>query len=227
MAAYREISIDNLLSKGYYREIPLETSKDTNAGAPAQVRELTDARTMRALAHPVRLALIEALTMEGPLTATQAGEKIGESATTCSFHLRQLAKYGFVEEAGGGSGRSRPWRMSAEGTRFSNEHDDPETALAAGALARLLRERNLEHYRNWIETRASYPRAWREAAESSQHLLWLTTDELRQLSEDLLALLMSRFAERRTDPSTRPTDALPVELLMFSYPRALPSGEKS
>lgn len=53
------------------------------------------------MAHPVRVALLEALSLQGPMTATEAGERIGESPTTCSFHLRQLAKYGFVEEAGG------------------------------------------------------------------------------------------------------------------------------
>lgn len=53
------------------------------------------------LRGPVRLALLEVLTFRGPLTATEAGQLIEESPTTCSFHLRQLAKYGFVEEAGG------------------------------------------------------------------------------------------------------------------------------
>ncbi|HXC45240.1 MAG TPA: helix-turn-helix domain-containing protein, partial [Solirubrobacteraceae bacterium] len=90
----------------------MSTEEHTSSpqGEPPEVRELSDARTMRALSHPVRLALIETLGLAGPLTATQAGERIGESPTTCSFHLRQLAKYGFVEEAGGGSGRARPWR---------------------------------------------------------------------------------------------------------------------
>ena len=74
------------------------------------VRQLTDSQTLRALTHPVRIALIEALLLGGAMTATEVGERISESATTCSFHLRQLAKYGFVEEAGGGKGRSRPWR---------------------------------------------------------------------------------------------------------------------
>jgi predicted ArsR family transcriptional regulator len=60
---------------------------------------------MRAVAHPVRLALLEALAQHQPMTATQAGEAIGESPTTCSFHLRMLAKYGVVEEAGSGPGR--------------------------------------------------------------------------------------------------------------------------
>ncbi len=78
-------------------------------------RQITDARTMRALAHPVRIALLEELVLGGALTATEIGERIGESPTTCSFHLRQLAKYGFVEEAGGGKGRARPWRLTSIG----------------------------------------------------------------------------------------------------------------
>jgi predicted ArsR family transcriptional regulator len=67
----------------------------------------------------VRIALIEELIAGGAMTATQVGERIGESATTCSFHLRQLAKYGFVEEAGGGRGRARPWRLTSVGMSFS------------------------------------------------------------------------------------------------------------
>ena len=106
----------------------------------------------------------------------------------------------------------------------ASEHDDPETELAAGTLARLMRERNLDRYRNWLETKGSYPREWRDAAESSQHVLWLTSDELKELSEELLSLLLSRFRERRTDPSVRPDGALPVELLMFTYPRTPPPG---
>ena len=65
--------------------------------ASDEPRKLTDPRAMRAVAHPIRIALLEVLGSEGPLTATEAGELIGESPTTCSFHLRQLAKYGFIE----------------------------------------------------------------------------------------------------------------------------------
>src|ERR1700729_1277013 len=102
--------------------------------AAPKLREITDAQTMRALSHPVRIALIEALTVYGAMTATQVGERIGESSTTCSFHLRQLAKYGFVEEAGGGKGRARPWRMTSIGFSLAGAHDDPETEVAASAL---------------------------------------------------------------------------------------------
>jgi DNA-binding transcriptional ArsR family regulator len=206
----------------------MSTEEHTSSpqGEPPEVRELSDARTMRALSHPVRLALIETLGLAGPLTATQAGERIGESPTTCSFHLRQLAKYGFVEEAGGGSGRARPWRLNSRGMRFSTEHDDPETNLAAGELARMLRERQLDRYRAWLEAKGSYSRTWREAAENSEFIMWMTADELTEFNRDLVELLVPRFRERQTDPSARPPGALPVELLHFSYPlTSIPEGQ--
>ena len=72
----------------------------------AGIPEVTDPRALRALAHPIRLALLEALADAGTLTATQAGEAIGEIPASASFHLRQLEKYGHVEEAGAGTGAS-------------------------------------------------------------------------------------------------------------------------
>src|ERR1700760_1666023 len=74
------------------------------------VKQLTDPRALRALAHPTRLALAGLLRRDGPLTATRAGELLGQSSASASFHLRQLAKYGLVEEAGGRPGREQPWR---------------------------------------------------------------------------------------------------------------------
>jgi DNA-binding transcriptional ArsR family regulator len=202
-----------------------DPEQQPNTKAPVELREISDARTLRALTHPVRVALIECLSLEGPLTATEAGERIGESATTCSFHLRQLAKYGFVEEAGGGRGRARPWRMTSLGMRFSSAHDDPATELAAAALARLLRGRQLERYQSWLETSGSYSRAWRDASSHSEYLFWMTPEELDELGERLRDLLVPLHRERLTDPSARPAGALPVELLVFGYPIAPPSTD--
>jgi DNA-binding transcriptional ArsR family regulator len=189
------------------------------------VREVSDARTFRALSHPVRLALLEILVIEGPLTATEAAERIGESPTTCSFHLRQLARYGFAEEAGGGKGRARPWRLSTTGMQSSNVHDDPETEVAAAALAGLMRERQLERYRTWLNTRASYPREWRKAANEGDYLFWLTPEELTELNQELAEMLIQRVGERLTEPRARPAGALPVELLLFTYPVAPPPAK--
>src|SRR5919108_2121595 len=97
--------------------------------------ELTDPRALRALAHPIRLALLGALRREGPLTATQAGALVGESAASCSFHLRQLAKYGLVEEAGGGRGRERPWRGPGVFTSGARTLRTPQLSARTGLLA--------------------------------------------------------------------------------------------
>jgi predicted ArsR family transcriptional regulator len=181
------------------------------------VREITDARTLRALSHPVRIALLETLGIEGPLTATEAGEKIGESATTCSFHLRQLAKYGFVEEAGGGKGRARPWKRVHGGLSFSSDQADPEAEVVAASLARLFRERQFGRLQTWLETRRSYSKEWREAATGSDFVMWMTPKEMREFNDELFEL-MNRHRERALDPSTRPAGAGPVEYLLHSYP---------
>jgi DNA-binding transcriptional ArsR family regulator len=191
-----------------------------------ELREISDPRTLRALTHPVRIALIEVLSLHGSMTATQAGELIGESPTTCSFHLRQLAKYGLVEEAGGGSGRARPWKMTSIGMRIGNRSGDTETELAAGALTRMLRERQLARYRTWLETRSTYPKRWRDAVGVSEYVFYLTVDELKALHEELTALLLPRFRQRLTDPASRPAGAIPVEMLVFSYPIAPPPPEQ-
>lgn len=186
-------------------------------------RELTDPRVMRAITHPVRLALLEALLLEGPLTATRAAEAIGESPTTCSFHFRQLAKYGFVEEAGAGPGRTRPWRLSRLGMRFTDLHEDPETAVAARTLDRALRERYFTRLQAFYDNRSSYPRRWQEVTGGSEFVLHVTPDELKALDEQITAMLL-RHAGRLTDPALRPEGSLPVEVLLFAYPLRPPAG---
>ncbi|MGH3170832.1 MAG: ArsR/SmtB family transcription factor [Trebonia sp.] len=204
------------------------TGGNSGTGGPPELRKITDARTMRALAHPVRVAIIEELSFGaiqtgGGMTATELGEAIGETATTCSFHLRQLAKYGFVEEAGGGKGRARPWKMTSVGQLISPAPGDAEAQIASNALVRLFRDRQLARYQTWQETRAEYPEEWRNAATNSEYTFHVTPAELRQLNSDVHDLLF-RFWERNEDPSKRPPGALPVETLLFNYPIVPPKA---
>ena len=192
-----------------------------DAPADAEPLEITDPRAMRAMTHPVRLALLEALGLEGPLTATAAAEVIGESPTTCSFHFRQLAKYGFVEEASIGPGRRRSWRRTAVAMRFTDMHEDPETSIAARALARTLRERYLVRLREYYEARSGYPVRWQEVTGESQFVVHVTPEELRALDEQVTGLLQS-YRERNADPAHRPEGSLPVEVLLFAYPLQTP-----
>jgi predicted transcriptional regulator len=194
---------------------------DQAAQPPAEPEVLSDARRLRALTHPVRLALLRQLMLNGPLTATEAGELIGESPTTCSFHFRQLAKYGVVEEAGGGKGRARPWRMTTTGLSVT-PREDPASQLAADALLRMVRQRQIEWYWTWLNTRSTYPRRWQDAAEDSEYVFHLTVEELEQLGKDLTAILMPLFEKRMADPSKRPPGSVPVQLLLLSHPVEYP-----
>jgi DNA-binding transcriptional ArsR family regulator len=187
---------------------------------------LSDARRLRALTHPVRIALIGKLVLHGPLTAAEASELIDEPPSTCSFHFRQLAKYGVVEEAGGGKGRAKPWRMTTTGLSVT-ARDDPASQLAENALVRMVRERQFERYRTWLQTRAGYPPRWREAGEDSEYVFYLTVEELEQLSSELTAILMPLFEKRMADPSKRPPGSVPVQLLLLSHPIAYPEADRA
>jgi len=184
--------------------------------------EVSDPMALRALTHPVRIAVLEALTTNGPLTATEAGDAIGASATTCSFHLRQLAKYGFVEEAGHGPGRRRPWRLTHLGISYSQAADDPRTAETAKRLARLIEDQSLVRLRAWMETRDRYPSAWQKAADTTRTMLFATPDELKALNNELLAVLM-RYRAALADPNRKSSSCLPVEVLVVGFPIERPS----
>jgi DNA-binding transcriptional ArsR family regulator len=192
---------------------------------PGPPRRLTDAQTLRALAHPVRIALYEELAFGGAMTATELGARIGETPTTCSFHLRQLARYGFIEEAGGGKGRARPWRLADLGWYIPATHD-PEARIAGDAVLRLSRERAFARYQRWQETKAGYPHQWQEVADDSEYVSYMTAEELRQLNRELHTVL-ERFRDRLTDPAKRPPGALPVETLLLSYPIQAPPGGRN
>ncbi len=190
---------------------------------PAGRRHVTDAKEIRALAHPVRVALLELLGRDGPMTATQAGEVLGESPANTSFHLRTLAKYGFVEEAPGGTGRQRPWRRVAAGHVL--EVDDEDAAMpAALGLSRFFAQRAFDRRQTWEATNMSYPKAWREAAFTFDHLSYLTVDEMRTVGEEILAIL-DRYADRVADRSQRPEDAKPIAIVATGHPIApTPAG---
>jgi DNA-binding transcriptional ArsR family regulator len=182
----------------------------------SELRDLRDPKTIRALAHPIRLQLLEALGLEGPLTATQAAELIGETPTTCSFHLRQLQKYGFVEDTRQRGTRERPWRLTRIGTHIPDWTGEPDLDLAASELTKFFLERCLERVRAWWAERHTYAPAWRDATGMSESTFFVTPEELTQLMSELEPLLF-RYMDRFEDPSLRPAGALPVQMLVCTY----------
>ena len=200
-----------------------EVSPNLVARDPGR-RKLTDPVVMRALAHPVRLALLEALLREGPLTATAAAAILDDSPGNMSWHLNVLAKYGFVEEAEGGRGRSRPWRLVNLGTTFTDDIDDPELSVAGETFSRVIIERNHQRVQRWLDERRSYPKKWRNAAFASYTVTYLTPAELEEMGNEITELL-SRYRDRSLDLNARPADSRAVSISTLGHPLPLnPSG---
>jgi DNA-binding transcriptional ArsR family regulator len=185
---------------------------------PRTVKRVTDPRALRALAHPTRLALVGLLRMEGPLTATQAGAMLGESSGSASFHLRQLARYGMVEPAGGGQGREKPWRATANFTQWSGDSTEPGAAEAAGMLTSFIAERYFEDLRRWLQAEPGEPQEWRDAAHFGDTVLYLTAEELADLRRQTQEMT-DRFLDRHGHPERRPPGARPVTYLHLAFPR--------
>ncbi|HEX3978028.1 MAG TPA: helix-turn-helix domain-containing protein [Solirubrobacteraceae bacterium] len=191
---------------------------------PARRQVVTDARAMRALAHPLRVALLEAMRRDGEITATRAAELLGESPGNMSWHLQTLAKYGFVEETGQGRGRSRPWRVTSESRSFeTGTTADPEAATAGEALERTFADRAYSQMREWWSRRLAYPVKWRRAAFTADTVRYLTAPELAAMLDEIQAIY-DRYADRK-DKRCRPADALPVHLHAHGHPLPpTPSG---
>lgn len=201
-----------------------------SAGEEIPEREILDPQVLRAMAHPVRLRIVEELAMTGAATATELSERVGESAANCSWHLRQLAKYGFIEEAEGGTGRQRPWRLVVQKTRVpaSDHRTGQEFTQASDALMDVLLGRELEALRAWQANRHNASAQWRDASFATQSWDYLTAEELAEVRREVMAVLehkLLRHAERM-DPARRPPDARPIRFVAWAFPVVLPADEE-
>src|SRR5688572_17825672 len=104
---------------------------------PPPIRDITDPRVLRAMAHPVRVKLLNSLVLHGAATATELADRVGDTPANCSWHLRQLAKFGFIEEADDlpYKGRNRPWRWVPTVNRWADSDVSPEFAAAEAEVS--------------------------------------------------------------------------------------------
>jgi DNA-binding transcriptional ArsR family regulator len=175
---------------------------------------------LRVLAHPLRSRLLSALRLDGPATATKLAEGLATNTGATSYHLRQLAAVGLVvEEDRPGSGRQRWWRaaQASHGWRDSDLSDDPDDRAAADWLLQHYLHTFTEAAGYWLAHRHEWPAAWREANFSSDYLLELTPQRLRDLEEELGELLL-RYQEPAQDGSEQ------VLLTIYGFP--LRRGER-
>lgn len=191
-------------------------------------REVRDPRALRAMAHPVRLRLLAELADLGQATATDLAGRIGESPANCSWHLRQLARYGLIEEAPGGTGRQRPWRLVAQqidGSDSAERTDPSEWARAGDLLGEVMLGQEAAALREWFEGRDAEPTAWRSAGFATYSWGILTADELAQARSEIQRVLerWTVHLRDRLDPARRPPGARLVRLVAWGVPHAFRS----
>lgn len=195
---------------------PGSLTEEDQPTAPAGDKpvEISDPRALRALAHPARLTILEHLIIEGPGTATECAEVAGLSPSACSYHLRALAKHGFVEEdpAGGADGRQRPWRARMVAIKISS-HGDRAVAAAGRILEDSVRDRHREVRASYLDHEHEYPPEWQNAAGSNEDVLHVTPAELAHIQEQFFTMLTQY---RRLGGRPRPEGARRV-LVMLDF----------
>jgi len=185
--------------------------------APPDAELVADPLALRAVAHPMRIKLIGMVGLAGTLTASEAARQLDSTAAVTAYHLRTLAKYGFVEDAGGASARERPWRLTQRAVSFSWDDDDP----AGRALTRVAQDGWFERVRSYRELKDQYPQEVRDASDASESVLMATPAEVMELTEQIHELL--RPFRERIDPARRPPGIVPMEILVFTHP-VVPPG---
>jgi predicted ArsR family transcriptional regulator len=159
------------------------------------------ATSLRGIAHPLRVRILGLLREHGPSTATRLAERLGQSTGATSYHLRQLAQYGFViEEVGRGAGRERWWRAAHQRTLFNDEEAARAAPAEIEAYLRGVAAAYAERVDRWLGELPALPREWSQAATLSDWALRLTAAEAKELHDRMIALITSY----RPDPEGRP-----------------------
>jgi DNA-binding MarR family transcriptional regulator len=182
-------------------------------------RELTDLRDLRALAHPLRLALLDHLMSFGEQTAARCAAAVGSTTSNCSYHLRALGRAGFVERVGSADGRERPWRATATGLSYGQDVEgSPAAAVAALALDELSLARGEGLTREARRRNARQPAEWAAAEAYHEFGLRLTSAELAELTEAIDSLVRPYIAMTRQGAPAEAEVAL-LRLLAFRHPQ--------
>lgn len=191
--------------------------------APQEPKRVTDVETLKAIAHPLRSRLLALLNLHGPATATELARRVGESSGSASYHLRQLERYGFIEDDPDQTGgRERRWRPVFRGMSWSTADftDDLEGLEISDMMERRQALKNVEHLERWLSSRSRMDRRWLGAAGMSDDVLQLTPSQTRQLHDDLLGV----WRRYRADPPPPQSEDEPVAYIAV-HTGVLPSED--
>lgn len=185
------------------------TTNSICKGSLQQPERSLSAREVRALAHPLRIRLLEEL-RGGPATASMLARELDESSGATSYHLRELEKAGLVEDdRARGNGRERWWKRTSGMVLVSSDPaGDAEYAAALGQLRSVIVRRDEEALARYFATVTDAPPEWQDASFLGGWQVYATLDELRSLSATMLA----EFEKLRRPIAERPADSRPVHI---------------
>jgi DNA-binding transcriptional ArsR family regulator len=205
---------------------PVPTS--TSATSRNVSRVVPDVTALKALAHPMRLRMLGMLRIDGPATATQLATRLGLNSGATSYHLRQLAQYGFIEDAPGPSRRDRWWRASHELTSVPAAETEGETFDMDVAFTQAILSLQVSLMQKAVEEYAELPLAWRKASTASDIVIPLTSEKAEALTKRLSDIVMEAMSEAPPLGEPLPPDMVPFMVLLhaFPYPGRVPHGEE-
>ncbi|MFE0024774.1 ArsR/SmtB family transcription factor [Amycolatopsis sp. NPDC059021] len=185
----------------------------TSAPPPEEV----DPATLKAVAHPLRRRILGVLS-SGPATATKLAKALGENTGATSYHLRELARFGFVEEAPElAHGKERWWRRRPRDIRWPRHSEqDAETRVLFEDMQRQSFEEDLAKLNDFQRNRDSLPDGWSDALLFSRGSSWLTSEELQQFWDEYMELLRRYW---RTEDDRAPGSRR-VLVRWFAFPEA-------
>lgn len=197
-----------------------EPGRDTAAETPPP-REIDDLAALKTLAHPRRGRIMRHLSGRGPATSAGLARALGLNTGATSYHLRELARHGFVEEISpeGAHGRERWWRAVRADLRFPpRSRQSTEMRAALDEMNRLSFAADIEAFvRYQRDTPADDP--WADAAPYSRGTVHVTVDELAEFFEEFIALT-NRY---KRDPNTLPPGARLVQTRFLAFPDTGPT----
>ncbi|MBB5778090.1 helix-turn-helix domain-containing protein [Nonomuraea jabiensis] len=182
---------------------------------------LSDPRAMRALAHPARLMILNRLGLEGSATATEVAEIAGITPSAASYHLRMLAKYGFVEDAPPrGDGRERLWKSVNKPISVGvKPGDQPDVRDAKVTLMLAFRREAHEEADRALAAIEAEPDEWRDVTRFNRMRVRVDPEEMAQLNESIEKLVEPYLIANRDDKAA-PVGARVAEVQLNLFPVA-------
>lgn len=205
------------------KETPPEVGRAERTHASA----VPDTTALKALAHPDRLRMLGLLRIDGPATATGLARRLGLNSGATSYHLRQLAGHGFIEQVDRGKKSERWWQARHDSTRYDPSETSGEALEAGLAMAQAVLSQHAEIMQRALEQFPDQPLEWRKASNASDYIMAMSPGEALALKERLMEILQDasrRSPAQGTEPPPGTRNFM-VMLHTFPFPGIVDSGD--